>query len=377
MIRKNLCKCLLAVTIAATFMTVGCGKKAGNTQQDYALTETQSAVNNKINTGIVTFEYTDEDGKTYSLDGKAVVNDEGIATIEVVDAYGNKVVFEGESFIDDDNVLKVKNIAVKNTGILLKEDGTEIKVNEESSVSEAKEKDSENDSSDIVASKEAKKEVELAKKEEQAKSEANEEIDKINDEKNGQTEDNDNSYEKENGLQNTVSKEEPKEDKSDDNVTSDSNDDEKSNDEPLNPPIEDNKPDNEESNDSKKEEDSNPAPTPAPDPKPEFETVDGPNGPMYAYKTNGHRRGEDVNQGSNMECPYPLKTITTRYAPVTSEFGYYEGYYYIAVDEDGLENEGTFGAFKDLSYVLGRYNCTCTKVGTFSCGDVWYCSFED
>ena len=109
----------------------------------------------------------------------------------------------------------------------------------------------------------------------------------------------------------------------------------------------------------------------------DFPTVDGPNGPMYAEKYNGHIPGEDVNQGANVECPYTMKQVTTRYFETRGEWSVREGYYYIAVDEYGDEIPLSENPFHTYYNQLGYKNCIMSKVGTFSCGDVWFCASND
>ena len=130
-----------------------------------------------------------------------------------------------------------------------------------------------------------------------------------------------------------------------------------------------------------------PEPSPAPDETPDDSkddsddgnnaTVEGPNGPMYGADYEDKKmRGQDVNQGADKPCPYELKTIITRYMYTSSTgFANRTGYYYVAIDSHGSENEG--GSFDDLSYQMGKYNCTCKRVGMYSCGMVWFCAFDD
>lgn len=110
----------------------------------------------------------------------------------------------------------------------------------------------------------------------------------------------------------------------------------------------------------------------------DFPTVDGPNGPMYAEKYNGHRPGEDVNQGPNVECPYTMKQVTTRYFETRGEWSVREGYYYIAVDPVfGDEIPLEENPFHQYIYQVGHTESIRAKIGTFSCGDVWFCAFND
>lgn len=97
---------------------------------------------------------------------------------------------------------------------------------------------------------------------------------------------------------------------------------------------------------------------------------------MYAFTGDNWKQvGQDVNQGANVICPYQMKTITSRYFSTNGEtFDTYQGYYYIAINDDGDECKS---GFDQLSYNLGHLNCTGGKVGTFSCGEVWFRAFED
>lgn len=130
-----------------------------------------------------------------------------------------------------------------------------------------------------------------------------------------------------------------------------------------------------------------PEPSPAPDDSKDdsddgnnggydFSTVEGPNGPMYGADYEDRKmRGQDVNQGADKPCPYELKTVTTRFFFDGSSYSNRQGYYYVAINSHGSENEG--GSFDDLSYQMGKYNCTSKKVGMYSCGMVWFKAFDD
>ena len=171
MIKRNLLKATLLTTVIATLLTTSaCGKKtANNTTTDSTTaitTEAKSVAVNDTKTGLVTFDYTDADGNTYTLEGKAVADEKGDATIEVTDANGNKVTFTGKSTTTDGK-LSVSDIAVKNEGTLVKADGSEIKVTAGTTVAEATESTGEN-TSDIAASDDVKNEIKTAKKEETA-----------------------------------------------------------------------------------------------------------------------------------------------------------------------------------------------------------------
>lgn len=180
MIRKNLLKATLITTVIATLLIqVGCGNKSANNTADTKSTissETKSnAAKELTKTSLVTFDYTDEEGNTYTLEGKAVATESGDATIEVTDAKGNKVTFTGKATTVDGK-MSVSNVAVKDEGILVKADGTEIKIGVGSTVADANENTDSNAKSDIVASDDVKKEIETAKQEEDVIIAAREEV---------------------------------------------------------------------------------------------------------------------------------------------------------------------------------------------------------
>lgn len=184
MIKKNLIRFALTATIIATLAaTAGCGKKKNtnvtvNTEtQATVSSETNSLANKELTkTGIVSFDYTDADGNTVKLEGKAVANEKGEATIEVTDSEGNKAVFTGKATTVDGK-LSVSDISVKDGGTLKKSDGTEIKVSAGTTVADASETDGSTDS-DISVSDDVKQEVDTAKQEEQKIEEAREEVKK-------------------------------------------------------------------------------------------------------------------------------------------------------------------------------------------------------
>ena len=180
MIRKNLLKATLITTVIATLLIqVGCGNKSANNTADTKSTissETKSnAAKELTKTSLVTFDYTDEEGNTYTLEGKAVATESGDATIEVTDAKGNKVTFTGKATTVDGK-MSVSNVTVKDEGILVKADGTEIKIGVGSTVADANENTDSNAKSDIVASDDVKKEIETAKQEEDVIIAAREEV---------------------------------------------------------------------------------------------------------------------------------------------------------------------------------------------------------
>ena len=391
-IRKNLLKATIITTVIATMFTAtACGKKtasntADNTKPQVTVSaETKSVAAKELTkTSLVTFDYTDEAGNTYTLEGKAVANESGDAVIEVTDASGNKVTFTGKAKTVDGK-LSVSDIAVKDAGTLVKSDGSEIKVSTGSTVADASESNEGESNTDITASDDVREEVETAKKEEAVIEAAREEVTKAEEsvkadddnDKNNDTviADNENNG----GNENTENNNTGDSENTDDNGgnTGDNN---TPSPEPTTPSPE-------------------PAPAPVvPTPAPEEEkpteptpdnskgdsdngnnggTVEGPNGPMYGADYEDKKmRGQDVNQGADKSCPYELKTVTTRYMYTSSTgFANRTGYYYVASDEYGAE--GNIDSFDDLSYQMGKYNCTCKKVGMYSCGMVWFCAFDD
>ena len=184
MIRKKLLKISLITTVVATLLvSAGCGKKAAdnNTIQETKATvstETKSVAAKELTkTGLVTFEYTDADGTTYTLEGKAVANESGDATIDVTDTEGNKVTFTGKAKTEDGK-LSVSDIAVKDAGTLVKSDGSRIEVTTGAIVADASESAEGESNSDIAASDDVKQEVETAQKEESVIEAAREEVTK-------------------------------------------------------------------------------------------------------------------------------------------------------------------------------------------------------
>ena len=183
MIRKNLLRTALITTVVTTLLTAtACGKKsvsntADNTKPQAISAETKSVAAKELTkTELVKFNYTDADGNTYTLEGKAVANESGDATIEVSDNNGNKVTFTGKATTVDGK-MTVSGITVKDAGILVKPDGTEIKVTTGTIVADAAKSD-ETTESDIVASEDVKQEVENNQKEEAVIEAAREEVTK-------------------------------------------------------------------------------------------------------------------------------------------------------------------------------------------------------
>lgn len=390
MIRKNLLKATLITTIIATMFTAtACGKKtassytADNTTTATVSAETKSiAAKELTKTSLVTFDYTDEAGNTYTLEGKAVANESGDAVIEVTDASGNKVTFTGKAKTVDGK-LSVSDIAVKDAGTLVKADGSEIKVSTGSTVADASESNEGESNTDITASDDVREEVETAKKEESVIEAAREEVTKAEEsvkadddnDKNNDTVIADNENNGGNENNNTGDSENTGDNggNTGDNNTSDSNNTPSP--EPAPAPVE---------------------PTPAPEeekptePTPDnskddsdngnnggydFPTVEGPNGPMYGadYPVTW-MRGMDVNQGADKTCPYELKTVTTRYFFDSTSYSNRQGYYYVAINEYGDECESKFD---DLAYQMEKYNCTSREIGEYSCGHVWFKAFDD
>ena len=404
MIRRKLLKISLITTIAATLLvSAGCGKKAAdnNTIQETKATvstETKSVAAKELTkTSLVTFDYTDEAGDTYTLEGKAVANESGDAVIEVTDASGNKVTFTGKAKTVDGK-LSVSDIAVKDSGTLVKADGSEIKVTTGSTVADASESNEGESNSDIAASDDVREEVETAKKEESVIEAAREEVtkaeesvkadDENNNDKNNDTiiADNGNNGGSENTENNNTGDSENTGDNggnTDDN-TSDSNNtpspepttpaDPEPSPEPVNPtPAPEEEKPTEPDNSKDDSDNGNNGGY-------DFPTVEGPNGPMYAFTGDNYLiAGQDVNQGSNVDCPYALKTVTTRNAFVHNRgedsFSNRTGYYYIALDEYGGEVPRGSTSVRPYCEELGWNYTESGKIGTFSCGDVWFCAY--
>lgn len=381
MTRKNLLKATLITTIIATILTTtACGKKtassntADNTKPQATVSaETKSnAAKELTKTSLVTFDYTDEAGNTYTLEGKAVANESGAATIEVSDNSGNKVIFTGKAATADGK-MTVSGITVKDAGTLIKPDGTEIKVTTGTIVADAAKSD-ETTESDIAASEDAKQEVETSKKEEAVIEEVKEAVTKAEEiADNGSNESSDNQGNDERSDNNDNAGNTDSNPSSSDNNNSDNN---------VTPAS----PTPDETEDKK---DETPAPAPV-EPTPnnskdnsdngnnggyDFSTVEGPNGPMYGADYEDRKmRGQDVNQGADKPCPYELKTVTTRYFFSQGSYSNRQGYYYVAIDEYGGECEDDFN---DLAYQMGKYNYTSKRVGMYSCGMVWFTAFDD
>ena len=184
MIKKKLLKITLITTVIVTILvSSGCGKKTANNDETTVQAVTVSAETSSnaakelTKTGLVTFEYTDPDGNTYTLEGKAVASETGEAVIEVTDAEGNKVTFTGNAKTVDGK-LSVSDIAVKDAGTLVKADGNKIEVTTDAIVADASESTEGESNSDIAASDDIKQEVETAKKEESVIEAAREEVTK-------------------------------------------------------------------------------------------------------------------------------------------------------------------------------------------------------
>ena len=382
MIKKKLIKtaAVLAALMTA-FAFSGCGKKNTADVNNTAVTqatvskETSSlAAKELTKTEVVSFDYTDADGNTVKLEGKAVVSENGEAVIEVTDASGNKTTFTGKAATKDGK-LTVSDIKVKDAGTLVKADGTEIKVDENAKIEDARESD-ENTVSDIAASDEIKQEVSDAKEEEKKIEEAKEEVKQTeasnvanntnnhSGNSNGGNSDNNNAEPETPAPEPTPAPAEPET--------------------PAPAPAEPETPAPE------------PAPEPTPAPAPEPETpaepeykqpspddpstwyiIDTPTGPQYGENSFGNKvRGQDVNQGADVECPYELEVATTRYAynNQTDRFENLTGFYYIPINSEGhMSNE-----FMDMTdkyeedHGWAWRSNTFYKIGTFSCGEVWF-----
>lgn len=382
MIKKKLIKtaAVLAALMTA-FAFSGCGKKNTADVNNTAVTqatvskETSSlAAKELTKTEVVSFDYTDADGNTVKLEGKAVVSENGEAVIEVTDASGNKTTFTGKAATKDGK-LTVSDIKVKDAGTLVKADGTEIKVDENAKIEDARESD-ENTVSDIAASDEIKQEVSDAKEEEKKIEEAKEEV-KQTEASNVANNTNNNSGNSNGGNSdnNNAEPETPAP-------------------EPTPAPAEPETPAPAPAEPETPAPEPAPEPTPAPAPEPEtpaepeykqpspddpstWYIIDTPTGPQYGENSFGNKVcGQDVNQGADVECPYELEVATTRYAynNQTDRFENLTGFYYIPINSEGhMSNE-----FMDMTdkyeedHGWAWRSNTFYKIGTFSCGEVWF-----
>lgn len=397
MIKKKLFKTsVILVALVTAFSFAGCGRKktadvnSTDVTQATVSKETSSlAAKELTKTGIVSFDYTDADGNTVRLEGKAVANENGDATIEVTDADGNKAIFTGKAKTVDGK-LTVSDIKVKEAGSLVKSDGTHLEVTENAKIEDAKESDG-NESSDIAASDEVKNEVKDAQEEEKKIEEAKEEVKQTEASNVANNSNNNNS----NGGNNT----------SDNNNAGGNNTPAPS---PTPAPAEPETPA------PAPAEPETPAPvpeptpaptepeTPAPTPEPEepaekpdseltydelvekynpnhdpdgWGLIHGPNGAQYCGNGSSYLRGQDVRQGADVDCPYELEVATTRYAynNQTDRFEDLTVFYYIPVNSEGDMSDEFYDLTEKYEESHGwawRSN-TMYKVGTFSCGDVW------
>lgn len=395
MIKKKLFKTsVILVALVTAFSFAGCGRKktadvnSTDVTQATVSKETSSlAAKELTKTGIVSFDYTDADGNTVRLEGKAVANENGDATIEVTDADGNKAIFTGKAKTVDGK-LTVSDIKVKEAGSLVKSDGTHLEVTEDAKIEDAKEAD-ENTVSDIAASDEIKQEVSEAKEEEKKIEEAKEEVKQTEASNVANNSNNNNS----NGGNNT----------SDNNNAGGNNTPVPS---PTPAPAEPETPAPAPAEPETPAPEPTPAPTepetPAPAPEPEepaekpdseltydelvekynpnhdpdgWGLIHGPNGAQYRGNGSSYLRGQDVRQGADVDCPYELEVATTRYAynNQTDRFEDLTVFYYIPVNSEGDMSDEFYDLTEKYEESHGwawRSN-TMYKVGTFSCGDVW------
>lgn len=419
MIRKNLIK-TATVFLAVTMIlgAAGCGKK--KTKNDVNSTaatqatvsaETSSLASKELTkTSLVAFDYTDADGNTVKLEGKAVAGEDGNATIEVTDANGNKAVFTGKAKTVDGK-LTVSDIKVKEAATLVKGDGTEIKIAEDSKIEDANESDG-NTESDIAASDDMKQEVSDAQEEEKQIEEAREEV--KNTEAANVAENNGNGGNENNGGNGNDSGNAGNNDNdnnggnngSSDNGNGDSGNNgngNNGNDSGNNGSSDNNNGDSGNNGSGNNGNGGNitptepvtPEPTPTPS-EPEtpgglteeeknpythpenWGTVDGPNGPQYSENSWGYYvRGQDVHQGADVACPYSLGVLTTRYAfnNRTDKFEDLQCFYFIPTNDEGDFSDADYELFEKYSDELETAKETSYKVGTFSCGDVWVLAY--
>lgn len=400
MIKKKLFKTsVILVALVTAFSFAGCGRKktadvnSTDVTQATVSKETSSlAAKELTKTGIVSFDYTDADGNTVRLEGKAVANENGDATIEVTDADGNKAIFTGKAKTVDGK-LTVSDIKVKEAGSLVKSDGTHLEVTEDAKIEDAKESDG-NETSDIAASDEVKNEVKDAQEEEKKIEEAKEEV-KQTEDSNVANNTNNNSGNSNGGNSNGGN--------SDNNNAGGNNTPAP---QPTPAPAEPETPAPAPAEPETPAPEPTPAPTepetPAPAPEPEepaekpdseltydelvekynpnhdpdgWGLIHGPNGAQYRGNGSSYLRGQDVRQGADVECPYELEVATTRYAynNQTDRFEDLTVFYYIPVNSEGDKSDEFYDLTEKYEESHGwawRSN-TMYKVGTFSCGDVW------
>lgn len=421
MIRKNLIK-TATVFLAVTMIlgAAGCGKKkTKNDVNSTAVTqatvsaETSSLASKELTkTGLVTFDYTDADGNTVKLEGKAVAGEDGNVSIEVTDANGNKAVFTGKAKTVDGK-LTVSNIKVKEAATLVKGDGTEIKIAEDSKIEDANESDG-NTESDIAASDDMKQEVSDAQEEEKQIEEAREEVKNTeaanvaenngnggNENTGGNGNDSGNAGNNDNGNNgsNNGSPDNGNGDSGNNgngNNGNDSGNGNNGNDSGNNGSSDNNNGDSGNNGDNggnvTPTEPTTPERTPTPsepatpsepsiyDEIPEgysHSLVDGPNGPQYAGNSNTVQcRGQDVHQGADVACPYELEKETVRYAynNQTDRFENLTGFYYIPTDDEGSMSDEFYDLTEKFeeSHGWAWKTGTMYKIGTFSCGEVWF-----
>lgn len=407
MIKKKLFKTsVILVALVTAFTFAGCGRKktanVGSTDVTQATVskETSSlAAKELTKTGIVSFDYTDADGNTVRLEGKAVANENGDATIEVTDADGNKAIFTGKAKTVDGK-LTVSDIKVKEAGSLVKSDGTQLEVTEDAKIEDAKESDG-SESSDIAASDEVKNKVKDAQEEEKKIEEARDEIknteasDVASNNNGGSNKGNENGGNSSNGNAGNSG---GSSDSSNGNGNAGNSTVTPTPTEPAPAPEPTPEPT------PTPEPEPTPAPTPTPEPtgpKPtptepatpggglseeeknpykhpeNWGTVDGPNGPQYSENGWGYYvRGQDVHQGADVECPYELEVATTRYAynNQTDRFENLTGFYYIPTNSEGDMSDEFYDLTEryEESHGWAWKTNTMYKIGTFSCGEVWF-----
>lgn len=407
MIKKKLFKTsVILVALVTAFSFAGCGRKktadvnSTDVTQATVSKETSSlAAKELTKTGIVSFDYTDADGNTVRLEGKAVANENGDATIEVTDADGNKAIFTGKASTVDGK-LTVSDIKVKEAGLLVKSDGTQLEVTEDAKIEDAKESDG-SETSDIAASDEVKNEVKDAQEEEKKIEEARDEIknteasDVASNNNGGSNKGNENGGNSSNGNAGNSS-----------GSSDSSNGNGNTGNSTVTPTPTEPTPAPEPTPEPAPNPEPTPAPEPAPTPTPEptepeptptepetpaepeykqpspddpstWYIIDTPTGPQYGENSFGNKvRGQDVNQGADVECPYELEVATTRYAynNQTDRFENLTGFYYIPINSEGhMSNE-----FMDMTdkyeedHGWAWRSNTFYKIGTFSCGEVWF-----
>ena len=83
-----------------------------------------------------------------------------------------------------------------------------------------------------------------------------------------------------------------------------------------------------------------------------------------------------MHQGADVACPYELEKETVRYAfnNQTDRFENLTGFYYIPTDDEGSMSDEFYDLTEKFeeSHGWAWKTGTMYKIGTFSCGEVWF-----